>query len=47
MAGPAILLIGLFVILPFVFAIGLSFTDQRLTDLADSAQFGRALLRFF
>lgn len=32
MAGPAVFLIGLFVILPFVFAIGLSFTDQRLVS---------------
>ena len=32
MAGPAIFLIGLFVILPFVFALGLSFTDQRLVS---------------
>jgi multiple sugar transport system permease protein len=30
MAGPAALLIGMFVILPFVFAIVLSFTNQRL-----------------
>ena len=30
MAGPAIFLIALFVIVPFVFAIGLSFTNQRL-----------------
>ena len=30
MAGPAAVLIGMFVILPFVFAILLSFTNQRL-----------------
>ena len=30
MAGPAAFLIGMFVILPFVFAIILSFTNQRL-----------------
>lgn len=32
MAGPAIFLIGLFVVVPFLFAIGLSFTDQRLVS---------------
>lgn len=32
MAGPAALLIGCFVILPFVFAIILSFTNQRLVS---------------
>lgn len=30
MAGPAAALIGLFIVLPFLFAIGLSFTNQRL-----------------
>lgn len=30
MAGPAALLIAVFVVLPFIFAIGLSFTNQRL-----------------
>jgi multiple sugar transport system permease protein len=30
MAGPAALLMAIFVVLPFVFAIGLSFTNQRL-----------------
>ena len=30
MAGPAVLLIAGFVILPFFFAIALSFTNQRL-----------------
>lgn len=30
MAGPAAALMGLFIVLPFLFAIGLSFTNQRL-----------------
>jgi multiple sugar transport system permease protein len=30
MAGPAALLMAVFVVLPFIFAIGLSFTNQRL-----------------
>jgi multiple sugar transport system permease protein len=30
MAGPATFLIAMFVVLPFIFAIGLSFTNQRL-----------------
>ncbi|MEQ9635930.1 MAG: sugar ABC transporter permease [Devosia marina] len=30
MAGPAAVLMGLFIVLPFLFAIGLSFTNQRL-----------------
>jgi multiple sugar transport system permease protein len=38
MAGPAIFLIALFVIVPFIFAIGLSFTNQRLVS-PNPAQF--------
>lgn len=32
MAGSALFLIGLFIVTPFLFAIGLSFTDQRLVS---------------
>lgn len=45
MAGPAVFLIGLFVILPFIFAIGLSFTDQRLVSPNPSQWVGGANYR--
>ena len=48
MAGPALALIGMFVVLPFLFAFGFSFTNQRLispnpTEFVGTANFTQLL----